>query len=297
MLRNLRGTMDYDKLVEGRRRNWEALKPEEIRQKEREEAREKRKKELEEGAKSGKKSTAFERMRRIRQDAAAEEDRERFQKVLRQSGFLVGGFVALIIVVVAAQRIMSIRQYEKYLADTRQYETVLMEGESINDLTTPVGALATWRSVWKEGDMRGLLEMYSPAYLERLTRSKTFNRLVAEYDRLNQKGSLNSISDVALNFDNPELVRVPPKPWTGGELAIFRSDLLQRVGEEEPTRYIVAFSWDPDSGQWRFAELREAKYFSVKWERESLIQSKRRGNLAAEYDDEGNEIERPEREQ
>ena len=66
--------IDYDKIVEGRRRNWESLKPEEIREQEREAQRERLRKEREEKGKEG----FFARRQRLKDEAAA-EDRKRFR--------------------------------------------------------------------------------------------------------------------------------------------------------------------------------------------------------------------------
>ncbi len=283
--------MNYDDIERGRRRNWEALKPEEIRQREREERRAERMKELAEKAKKGKTHTAFDRVKRMRQDEESRADRERFQRVLRQSGVLIGAFIFVILVFYSAQAYLEKRRQERLAAEVTEYDRVLVEGEEVNDLSDPVGALATWRSAWMEGDMARVVSLFSPHFMRQLTKSKPYNVILREYQTLYQKGSLQSTVDMATNFDGPQILRIPRKPWSHGELALFRSDYLLRPGDDPPgRRYILAFSWDAKNEEWRYATLREEKFFSIKWKFESAIQQKVGGMNPVTYDEEGNRI-------
>lgn len=287
------GEMDYDKIVEGRRRNWDALKPEERRALEKEEARQKRKEEMEEKIKSGKRSAAYERLRRAGEDLESEADRQRFRRVLRQSGVLVALFVGVIVTIYAANYILDKRRYKQFVAESSSYNQVLLEGETIDDMSEPVKALATWRSAWMEGDTERIVDTFSTAYMERLTKGKTARQIRGEYQRLKQSGNLDATIAIATAFDSVEAVRLPGKPWTKGELAVFRSSYIARADEEPPgKRYTIALTWEPDYNEWRFADMREAEFFSVKWERESFIQQKVVGGGAVRYDEEGNELRR-----
>lgn len=279
--------MDYDQIVEGRRREWDELKPEERRRQEKEAERQKRREEREAKAKT---RTSYERMRSFMQDRAAEEDRALFRRTMRQSLMLVGGFVLVILVVYGGQALVAWRSARAYRVELASYEKVLLQGTMINDLKTPVGAMATWRDAWKKGDMKRLVSLFSSRFFGKLGRNRTYDDVVREYERLYSSGALETQAAIVDGFEGAEIVRIPDKPWTNGELALFRSPLVEKVGATEPTRYIGAFSYDATSGQWRFADFREAKFFSVKWTQESMITALSAGPNAATYDERGNLI-------
>lgn len=283
--------MDYDELEKGRRRNWESLKSEEERLKEREDARKKRFEEKEKQAKRGKLSPSLERLKRLGLDEEAEADRVRYKRTKKLGIVTLLVFFILFGLSFALEgffRQQRIKTAEETMSD---YETVLDTGEVVHDLSDPVGALATWRSAWLEGDMPKVVSMFSEVYMDRVSANKSQDRITAEYIKLYQGGSLGSISELAVNFKRPEIIRVPAKPWNHGQLALFRSPYLQRVDEEPPgKRYIVAFAWDSVDNQWRYADMREAEFFSIKWDYETEIPPKMNPRNAIRYDDEGDPV-------
>jgi hypothetical protein len=279
--------MDYDKLVEQRRRNWEALKPDEIRKQEKDEQREKAKQEREA---KGKKASFQERRRKAREEQQ-KKDVALFQRNKRQIMILAGGFVLVFLFVVGAERLLDMRQRRLWKEKIEFYNLTLREGELIDNLKDPVGALATWRSALRKGNMQKLVDLYSPMYLKKASGSGSKAELVNEHQRMYARGSMQSNVEVATFFDMPDLLHIPSKPWRDKDLALFRTQYIQLIGEPPPgVRYIAAFSWDAKSGEWRFADVREAQFFNVRWDTEEQISRLQYGPNATRYNEEGERV-------
>lgn len=280
--------MDYDQIVKNRRRNWDALKPDEVRQREKEEAREKRRKEREEKEKTVP-ATSYDRLRRRLREESERQDKELFERAVRQGGILVGGFVLLIALFYGWGRYLTYRTEQDYLRSLSKFDLALVDGRIVVDLSNPVGALATWRSAWAEGNMDRAVNIFSRSYQAKLKIPK--EDLIRDYKDRYFTNRMEDQLAIIQNFEGAEMIRVNRKPWKDGELAIFRSAFLQRVDEKPPgIRYIVAFSWDAGANEWRFADLREDYFFNVNWNRENMIKPLRKGPSAPRFDITGKQI-------
>ncbi len=285
--------MDYDSILKGRRRNWDPLKPDEVREREKEEVRRKKREEQEKRAMKPGKLGSFSILRQRRREREMAEDMERFRRALWQGGFLMTGFLLLFGSWMAVNAWLDVREQARFEEQFTQYQEIVTGGEKVEDLSNPSAAFATWQGAWVREDIPRVVSLFSPTYFESLTSAgQTRRDLVEEYTRMRQRGLLQNQVDLANSFGNAEVVRAPGRPWGDGDLAIFRSEALLRPGAgPDGVRFIVAFSYDAESGEWRFADMREAPYFNVRWERESQILPVRGGTRAVRYDEDGNRIE------
>lgn len=288
--------MDYESILKGRRRNWDPLKSDEVREAEREEERRKRREEHEKKDKGGGSSRGtFGMLRTRRREREYAEDMERFRKAVRQGVILFSVFLLALAGWLAFNAWREARERALYEREFERYQTVLTGGEVVDDLSTPAAAFATWRSAWLQEDLSKVISIYSPQHFESLTTgNKTRSDLEVEYRLMRQRGLLQHQVDMAANFEGAEIIRAPSRPWRNQELAIFRSAAFLRPGSgPDGVRYVVTFSYDSQSGEWRFADMREAHYFNVRWEMETQIQPVRGGARAIRYDEEGNRLENP----
>jgi len=278
--------MDYDKIVAGRRRNWDALKPDEVREKELEEKRAVQQAELE---KKGSRLSGYHRFREHMMKQKAAADAAEFIRSRRQVFIVVGSFLAFFIFWNGIQFARDIWNRTTVVNNIAQLEVAIMSGKIINDLTTPEGALATWRSAWMNGAMGIVVESLSDKHVGRLMKSADRTRLTQDFRRQYDADLFNNTIDIASNFYGADPVKIPRTPWADGELAMFRSLPFQRIDEPDPgTRYIVMLAWDARRKSWRFADMREEDVVSVKWRYESNIQSMVAGPNALRYDESGN---------
>ncbi len=285
--------MDYDSILKGRRRNWDPLKPDEVREREKEAERQKKREELEKRARKRGSIGVFSVLRQRRREHEQAEDMERFRRALLQGGILIGAFVLALGSWIGLNSWIEAREHARFQEDFARHQQVLQGGEMVNDLSTPSAAFATWQSAWVREDIPAIISTFSPKYFERQTRGgRSRSDLEVEYRRMRQRGLMQSQVDLAASFGTAEPVRAPSRPWSDQELAIFRSEALLRPGAgPDGVRFIVAFSYDERSGQWRFADMREQQYFNVRWERETQIMPARGGARAVRYDEQGNRIE------
>ncbi|MBI1291684.1 hypothetical protein GC173_10640 [bacterium] len=279
--------MDYDAIVKGRRRNWDALKPDEVRQREKEEERTRRQEELDKSPNRG--ATGFQRWRARLLERAREEDQRRFQLALRQSLMMAGIFAVCFVGWIAVERIVAQQARALFSKRANDYEAALTDKQAIFTLEDPLGAFSTWRSAWIREDYPMLVKTFSNNYLGRVQPNKDQSALVKEYRKMAENGGMESSIAVAINFGDPDPVRLPSRPWLDGDLAIFRSQPIIIYGEEKS--YTAAISFDGKSGTWRFADMRESQYFSVRWKKEDQIPPFQAGSGAARYNDEGYELE------
>ena len=278
--------MDYDKIVAGRRRNWDALKPDDVREKESEEKRAAQQAELE---KKGSRLSGYHRFREhlMKQKAAA--DAAEFIQSRRQILAAVGAFMLAFFLWNGVQFLRDIWNRTTVVNNIAKLEVEIMAGKTINDLKTPEGALATWRSAWMNGDMPILADSLSDKHVSRLVKSADRTRLALDFKRQYAANLFESTIDLASNFYGADPIKIPRTPWSDGELAMFRSLHFQRFDEPAPgRRYIAMFAWDAKRKVWRFADMREEEVVSVKWRYESNIQALAAGPNAQRYDEDGN---------
>ncbi len=277
--------MDYDSIAKGRRRNWKPLLPEEVRKEEaearREAAREKRK---------GKKSTELGReeyRRRFREDSE-ERDQALWLRTKRQSIILLGGFLLLALGWSGFKLGMKSWRIRENREALSQVQSDLAGGATIADLSTPPFAFATWRSAWLTGDMRTAVSMLSATTFRAITKNRSRPEVMRQWADMYSRGAYESRIQLAQAFEKAEVLAIPSKPWSDGDLAVFRSAPYLRPKEMgEPHRYTLAFSYDSNSKQWLFADLRDADFFSVRWLSEKQIMPVKSGLNATRYNESG----------
>jgi len=279
--------MDYETIVKGRRRNWDALKPDEVRQREKEEERARREAERDKDPNRG--MTGFQRWRAHLMEQARIQDRKQFDAAMRQAAIIGGVFVACVVVWLVIEQVLATQARSLFSQRASGYETALGSNQAINNLEDPLGAFTTWRSAWMREDYGQLVRTFSPNYLRRVEPSGDQSALARTYLKMAASGGMQPSIALAQNFGSPEPLRVPRAPWSDGQLAIFRSQPIVLYGEEK--LYTAAFSFDAKTGTWRFSDLRESPYFSVKWKTEEDILPLKVGSGATRYDDDGNEME------
>jgi hypothetical protein len=281
--------MDYDSIEKGRRRNWDALKPEDQRAREKEEERARKREERE---KAGKQAGYFERRREMLDEARARDIAE-YRRALRRSALLGGGLVLAITLQVGISAWLSHRRETAHRNELRRAEERIQSGAVVTSREDPFSAYATWRSAWLTGDMRRVAGMVSPTLLVAIDPRGNRQAVEQRYQDLWARGQLAATQEIAINFVHPEAVRIPERPWRDKQLAIFRSrPVFHADRPTEEIRHILALSYDIGSKSWCFADLREAKYFNVQWEFEGQIKPLKAPNLAEIYDSEGRLVRR-----
>ncbi len=299
--------MDYDDLVKGRRREWEKLKPPEQR---RAEARARREAELKAAEEAAAARAASPRMpgdtsenepaprkgyferRQERMNKAREADLHQFGKA-RRMAYMALAFLAILFLgswaVTAVARFNAKGEYEQELD---RLEALASVGHRIEMFKSPTGALLSWRSAWIRKDAWAVWRTLSARVQQDLSRAKNVNLAVGETQARMKSGAMDGYIDLIRLFEKPEIVRLPLPPYRNGELAIFRSPPIAREGSKfPPQKWIVAVAWSTELKEWRFAEFREAEYFSVKWDVEAKILPKMGGMRAIRYDEQGHPLD------
>lgn len=280
--------MDYDDIVKGRRRNWDSLKPEEIRKKEKEEERDRKRQEEE---KKGKRTVGYFEKRQRMVDEARERDIAQFRKTIRLVAMGLGALAFIIVTITITSSLLHMRRMAAFQAKASEFDVAVLSGERIRDYSDPISAFASWRGAWIDTDPEAIIESYSETYKELLEPSGNMQALRSRYKTMVESGTLDATRDIAISFVDPELFRIPSRPWRHGELALLRSQPFERfisTSDEDITfRYMIAFSYDTRSESWRFADLREEVYFSVRWQDEGQIRPLVGPARATRYDSSG----------
>lgn len=280
--------LDYDEISQGRRRNWDPLKPEDIREAESKAKKEARRQERAERQK--KKQLSYLKARDVLREEEKSADLAAYERAKRQALVVVAVFLGALLVYIGISLLVDWRRSVQSREDLARFEEVLLEGERVFDLATPVGALSSWRSAWSAGEIDTLFRLFSEDYRKKVRGNKPLEVVQAEYRRLYRDGRLDQQRSIAELFGNVEIIRLPDPPHRDGDLALFRSERVQLIGSPDPVQYIAAFSYNAKGEQWRFADVREAKYFSVRWNHENLIRPLQVGPRATTYDEDGNAI-------
>ncbi|CAN5341715.1 hypothetical protein BH09SUM1_BH09SUM1_22950 [soil metagenome] len=278
--------MDYDSIAKGRRRNWDKLKPDDMRRREREEERARKEAELE---KSGKKRNfGFFEFRRRLLDKAAEEDYVRYVAAVKQATILGGAFVLVIMVWLGVEMMMRSHRKAENLKRLDSYELMLSKKKVIDDFLDPIAAFESWRSAWQHEDVVRVIGMMSSVNFGRMSASKDRNDILTEYRNMKERGALKSSVEVAEGFTYADIINLPGKPWHDKDLASFRSGEITLSSDPSTSReYVASFSYHETSKTWKFADVREAQYFSVKWDSEAMLTALQAGPRAVRYDEDG----------
>lgn len=286
--------MDYESIAQGRRRNWDPLKPDDVRAREKEEKLAAKKAELEAREKAGKRQIGYlEKRERLKVEEGAADDAEWLEarRQVRKIIIIAASFVLGVIVVGMGINFLRDKRQATLL---EEYQVQIANGMRVNDFTTPVGALSTWRSAWLAGDMETVIALNSPKLMEKSQNHRPMSEILNDYRRIYRSKGFEGNIEIASGMTNPEIVHIPGRPWRNEQVAIFRSQPLMTRGDTgSGRRFIVAFSFHESSGTWRYADAREAKYYSVKWISEAMIGQLRAGPRAPTYDDDGDLLDRP----
>jgi len=299
--------MEYEDLVKGRRREWEKLKPPEQR---RAEAKARREAELAAAEAAAEERHNAPRMRgdksedkpRIRKgffdrrqermDQARDADVEKFVRARKLSIGLLAVVALLFGGSWFAEYSAKASAREREAGEMARLEAQIQNGDAIELFQTATGALASWRSAWVRKQAWSLWRTFSPRLQQNLVRAKSVPIAVSEYESRMKSGALDGYIGMVRNLDGMDVVRMPLAPYSEGELAIFRSKPLQPAND--PTHaepWIVAIAYSTEVNEWRFADFREAQYFSVKWGHEAAILPRIGGMRATRYDEDGDPLE------
>lgn len=299
--------MNYEEIEAGRRRNWDKLKPPEVRRAEEKAKREAELKAAEEEAARLRNESrrpgdpideppvvrkSFFRRRAERMSAAASADMARYRKMRNRAivalfclGLLFAASSIIRTLNAAAMRDQQLEEYARYT-------NMNLMGEPVQIYDSPFGALESWRSAWLRHDAWGIWNSMSPTQQENLSRAKPMNTTVLEYQQRLKSGHLDNYVDQIRQLEYMEVVRLPGQPWRHGELAIFRTRTpIARPNSQAPMEWIVAASWSAEIKQWRVAEFREAPFFSIKWTLEGQILPRVGGMRAVRFNRDGSSIE------
>lgn len=299
--------MQYDDLIKGRRRDWEKLKPPEQRKAE---ARERREAALQAAEKAAQDRANSPRMpgdtsenepvvrkgyferRRERLEKAREADLHQFGKARRMA---YGALAFLVVLFLGSWTVRAIARFNakgEYQQELEKLESLASAGHRLELFKSPTGALLSWRSAWIRKDAWAVWRTLSAKVQQDLSRAKNVNLAVGETQARMKSGALDGYIESIRLFEKPEIVRLPLPPYRNGELAIFRSPPIQRTGSKfPPQKWIIAVAYSTELKEWRFAEFREAEYFSVKWTVEPMIMPKMGGVRAIRYDEDGHPLD------
>ncbi|MDX2177072.1 MAG: hypothetical protein SF028_11445 [Candidatus Sumerlaeia bacterium] len=311
--------MDWDEIQRGRRRNWDKLKPPDERAREErerklaemraEEARrreekaasavaapappgygdEQVRKALE--AEAPKKAMSYHKRRSLRIAEERAGDIARFVRARKQSFLLAASAAALIATVYAVQFADAALEKRKMMADFKRYNDLIFYNERVQDFSTPLSALASWRGAWRLMNAEDVYRSLSPGRQVSFTGSRPPREYIRDLQHRMESGASVNYRAMSAMFEDPEFVRLPKRPWRDGELAIFRSPPFKsRESNAPPERLIAAVTYDRQTGEWRFSDMREAPYFSVKWTLEGMIAPRAFGLAAVRYDEKGDPV-------
>ncbi len=254
----------YDDIKKGRRWDWDKLQdPEERRRREQERR--------EQDPEYQKTKSLLKQIEERRQKEL-DQGREDWKKVKSKLRWRLGIVIVLLVGLMVWQLLQFFdyrRTFEEKLRDSSQIVSQRLAYSAYGD---PADAFTSWRSAWARNDLQGVIRSESPRRLKRLFGDANAPTRLAEMHR---KGLTSDWQRVALQFDSPEVVRLPERPYQAQELAVFKSNrivlrtrqsvIAGRGGEVTRDQWIAAFAWQPDQKEWRLEELRPAQYWDDGW--------------------------------
>lgn len=228
-----------------------------------------------------------------RKELAEKRDKEikdEFAAAKRQVKWLVAAFIAIIAVSSVIGFLASRAEESRRGEELRRLNGLILEGQRVFDHSSPYGALASWRSAWIRRDPKDLLATYSGELMRRTVGDAGREAYRVFLERNMQGDVMKAEIEKAVLFENPQVVYWPDNP-RDGDIVLFRSPALVREGIREiPTSWVVAVSFEGTTNQWKFADCREAQYFSVRWTNERMIRPLKGGMNAERFDEDGNPI-------
>ncbi|MCB2155545.1 hypothetical protein KQI84_11720 [bacterium] len=248
--------LDYDEIKKGRRRDWDKLQdPEVVKQRERDAKEEERKR----------RESLLRRKERERKEKN-ELELKTWEQTKRELK-IYGLIFAAVVVVYVGFKVTTATIRKAHTA--ARFRSVAAEVESPGryfDLSDPIGAWGSWRNAWYRRNIRDLYMMSSIGRQNsvRGTRRDEATYMEEEQQKMDE-GRLSADLSVALQFDDPEIVRAPRHP-NEGDLAVFKSQpIIREAVIENPTQWTVAFAWSKEKNQWQLVDVRQAQYWRDKW--------------------------------
>ncbi len=197
------------------------------------------------------------------------EERERgleeWQKTKKQLillGIIAGSVLVVVLVVSFVLQLLAGGREQVEMA---RYMKMAGRKEIIHDLSTPVRALATYRSAWLRGDMRQIWKMTSPAIKKDILAARSESQHILDQLHLYTSGSFASWVDVMKDMNEPEFLFKPAKPYRDGELAVFRTQpYTPPQGNRIPIRYAISFAYN--DGEWQFFQSTPETSWVSSWD-------------------------------
>lgn len=256
--------LNIDDIRKGRRRSWEKLTdPEERKRREREER--------EKDPEFQKRKSRLKRQEDEREEARR-LDHEKWLRTKKQ--LIVAGTVFVIFMVaLTTAKVL----YARHLEAARQnkldrLEQMVATGDRVVAFDDPIEALESWRSAWAR--------LSAPdVYHASSTRRQIAHRgrqdeglYLVRQQKLMFQGALETERELALAFEDPQILRWPSSEPRHGELAVFVSKPFSRPQvRESPEEWVAAFSWDKVLKQWRHEEHRKRRYWIDAWRNNASI--------------------------
>lgn len=255
--------MDIEEIRQGRRRNWDALK----------EPEEKSPAGTAPGdapAEGAKHSLNDVDRRRL---AESDGDRAQWLAARRQIWLVIAGVVGIFFLS------WGVGFVRDSIADSRRKTRVMELNGLINgsklylNLSTPLDAWASWRSAWLHRNAAQLLRMRPPDTQMTIMGRMPMKLAAEQQQRLMDIGAMDIERQIATGFTSPIPIRNAPALPRKDDLAVFESgEILRANAREEPSRWVVAFCYDPGSKEWRLLEARKRAAWRPAWHTRQMVQ-------------------------
>jgi len=202
--------------------------------------------------------------REMRMQRERERDLAEYRRTIRWAGALVALLAAAALFWGGS---FLFYRYLRDRADSRELKRAMERveaGEAVFDLSTPPLALATYRSLWIRGDMKGLLDITASRAIQPTLGGANEQEYLRDQYYLYLNGKLKRWLDAIKNIKNPEYIRRPARPWRQGDLAVFRiNTFYPSPVEKEPAIQMLAFAYEDN--QWKFAKALHESLWKPYW--------------------------------
>lgn len=271
--------IDYDKIQQGRRREWkELLSPEE---------RARRRKEDEASDPEKKKGKSWLRLRDDQLEEQRERDKVEWQRAkTRVQRMLIGALVVVAVLMISSVAWFRVSQ-QRMTDKIAKLEPLIQRGQTYMVYKDPVDAWASWRSALIRRDGKSLARVESTSRVDRNRGTRDASAYAAQIEDQMKRNALASDRHIAASFSGPVVATMPDIPWGDGELAVFASQpiapLAPNTGRPrggnaarspaQPTNanaskaavWVAVFSYNRRAGEWRFEDLRQQRHWDPSW--------------------------------
>ncbi len=254
----------YDDIKKGRRWDWDKLQdPEEQRRRE----QERREQDPE-----YKKTRSLLKQIEERRKNELVEGREDWVKLKHKLRWRLG-ITAAVLIGLMIWQLVQVFDYRRTVQDKlKDSDLIVAQRIAYSEYGDPADAYTSWRSAWARNDLQAVIRSDSVTRLRRLYGESNISSRLAD---MHKRGLTMETQRVALNFGNPEVIRLPERPYIGQELAVYKSGRIVLRSRQAPgsnrrseitrDRWVAAFAWDSDLREWRLEELRTEDYWDDSW--------------------------------